>query len=201
MSVYLPLNVLSLCFYMVLFFLTASSAISSSNKPVNSLWDRKGFLAYPEPGERIVDSWAAGQWQVSELSGYFRLVVTEGLYPGNRLYLQWIVGSNTLEAYDLIRNKDDELLDDASVALGASPARPHHIEKLHIAYSVSVRDINEYGEYRISQSDCPIKKSCDLTKVSVAHVFERSLFELNIKALGLGYYSLALEYPNRFHLQ
>lgn len=66
--------------------------------------------------------------------------------------------------------------------------------KQEIAYSLSIRELNELGEYSIVPSRCLLNEVCDHSSVIVKHKYENISFGLNIHENGLGHYRLTFNY-------
>lgn len=66
--------------------------------------------------------------------------------------------------------------------------------KQEIAYSLSIREVNELGEYSIVPSGCLLRDSCDYSSVIVKHKYENISFGLIVHERGLGHYRLTFKY-------
>ena len=67
--------------------------------------------------------------------------------------------------------------------------------ELEIAYSLSVREINELGEYSIVVSQCWLDGLCESSGVFVTHNYENTSFGMRVHENGLGHYLLTFDYP------
>ena len=68
------------------------------------------------------------------------------------------------------------------------------VGNLDVAYSMSVTDINQLGQYFIERSECDVPTVCDLSRVRVTHRYEDFSFGLGLDVVGLGHYRLKVEY-------
>lgn len=66
--------------------------------------------------------------------------------------------------------------------------------KQEIAYSLSIRELNELGEYSIVPSECSLNGSCESSDVIVKHTYEGTSFGVSVHENGLGHYRLAFDY-------
>lgn len=66
--------------------------------------------------------------------------------------------------------------------------------KQEIAYSLSIRELNQLGEYSILPSKCPLNDSCESSDVIVRHKYEDTSFGVSVHENGLGHYRLVFNY-------
>ena len=66
--------------------------------------------------------------------------------------------------------------------------------QLEIAYSLSIREVNELGEYSIVPFYCSLNDLCEPVGVLVKHRYEETSFGLSVHENSLGHYRLAFDY-------
>ncbi len=118
-------------------------------------------LAIAFPDLAITQVWSGGFWQVAEVDGYIRFVVTSSGFEhvSNQLYIEWI--SN-----------------------GAAPG------EATLETRVSVTELNDADFWAFSAPTCLIEPQCQTFRIEATHTYSLQSGEFELRLTGIGTYQI-----------
>ena len=142
-------------YHLILLFIFVTSGVNAANTDDT---ERKAATVIPEEtGEQIVYQWQGGNWRYEGVRGNYRLVITES--PSEQAALS----SNKLYIQWWV------------TADG----------KQELAYSVSVRELNQSPMFKFAEVQCG-NDYCSRLRVDANHVYEEyeQVFSFELEQLG-----------------
>jgi len=157
-----------------------SSGVDASTIPTTEDWARKDLYKNPdEMNESIVAEWSGGEWSNGSMTGLFRFVVATPNRKAAETYsrCQQSQGSNSAE----IEGCAELYLFESHLYVQWYREAD---DVLELAYSIGIRELNEFSSYSISMPVCLGR--CETATVTASSIFEHTKhsFELDLSVLG-----------------